>query len=259
MPDIIEDFHSAAGHDIHQAGQFFEKVVQGVYEAWLKPGDLAVDVGAHKGRHLIPMAKAVGPKGKVYGFEPIPKLHNRLRKTLKEMGVGNVKLHQLALSDTQGIVEFTYFEKRPAFSGLRQRPAPFDDAEGGVSKVQVRQSTLDKKLPFFRHVSAIKLDIEGGELHALMGARKCLQKSRPLVVFECGRQQSAETYGFTSEDFFSFFESTSMRVFWLSGEPFTRDHWASDRSCWEFVALPEEKAGFADLLPALCAEVLAKA
>ncbi len=257
--DIIQAFHRVAANKDVPVGSLFEGVVQAIYEAWLMPGDLAVDIGAHKGRHLFPMVDAVGPKGKVIAFEPIEKLHKSLKKAIKKRGIRNVKLHQLALSYEKGNVEFSFFENRPAFSGLKRRNTPFDDEEGGLTKVQVQQVMLDSKLPLFRRVSAIKMDIEGGELHALMGARRCLLKSRPLVVFENGRQNSADVYGYSAADFFTFFNEMGMKVFWLSGEPFDPSDWNIDRACWEFVALPKEKAEFAQKLPDLCRRVLADA
>lgn len=259
MTDLIEEFHAEAERSGVEVGQLFENAVQKIYEAWLKPGDFAVDVGAHKGAHMFPMAAAVGRRGAVYAFEPIEPLFRKLKKDIKARQSRNVKLFQLALSDQAGLADFSYFEKRPAYSGLQRRATPFDDVEGGVVKIQVRRATLDSKLPFFRKVAAIKLDIEGGELHALMGARRCLVKSRPLVVFESGREASAIVYNYSIDDFFAFFDAVNMEVFWLSGEPFERAHWKLQRRCWEFVALPKEKRGFADRLPGLCRDVLAEA
>ena len=259
MTDIIADYHRLSEETGSTVGQLFEDTVQEIYEAWLKPGDCAVDVGAHRGAHLFPMIDAVGPKGRIYAFEPIEPLYKALNKKLKEQGLGQVKLFNLALAQKAGSASFSYFENRPAFSGLERRGTPFDDAEGGLTNVTVKCATLDSKLPLFKKVSAIKLDIEGGELHALMGARKCLRKSRPLVVFENGRQASANVYGYTADDFFSFFDEVDMRVFWLSGEEFVPADWQKQKPCWEFVALPSENAGFAEKLPGLCRKVLAAA
>jgi len=257
MTDIIADFHRVAEQSGVRVGQLFEDTVQKIYEAWLKPGDYAVDVGAHKGRHLFPMLKAVGPMGQVYAFEPIKSLYKNLERELKKRQFTNAKLFELALGRQLGKIPFNYFENRPAFSGIERRGSSFTDSEGGLSKINVQCATLDSKLPVFKRISAIKLDIEGGELHALMGARKCLSKSRPLTVFENGRQASAKVYGYTADDFFQFFESVDMRVFWLSGEEFTLADWQKNKLCWEFVALPSENAGFADRLPDLCKEALA--
>lgn len=259
MTGIIADYHRIADLTEVNVGQLFEDTVEKIYRAWLRPGDRAVDVGAHRGAHLFPMADSVGPKGKIYAFEPIKPMYAALKKKLKSKQINHVKLYNLALAQKAGTASFNYFENRPAFSGLERRGTPFDDEEGGLTTVTVECATLDSKLPLFRKVSAIKLDIEGGELHALMGARKCLVRSRPLVVFENGRQASANVYGYTADDFFGFFAEMGMKVFWLSGEEFVPADWQKNRPCWEFVALPDEHAVFAEKLPDLCRDVLAAA
>lgn len=258
MSDIISALNASALKQDIDVGSIFEDVVQRVYEAWLKPGDYAVDVGANQGRHLFPMAEAVGSTGRIYAFEPIKPLYRKLQKRIKNNNVNTIKMFEAAASKTKGKSTFSYFENRPAFSGLQRRETPFDDTEGGLIEIEVDCVTLDSKLPWpwLKKISALKLDIEGGELHALMGAERCLMKSRPMVVFENGRQASAQVYGYSKDDFYGFFERTGMQVFWLDGAPLTRDGWMHDINCWEFVALPKEKADWAARLPNLCNSVL---
>ena len=46
---------------------------------YLVPGNIAVDIGAHKGAYTYWMSKYVGEKGKVFSFEPQPQLNKQLR------------------------------------------------------------------------------------------------------------------------------------------------------------------------------------
>ena len=39
---------------------------------FLRPGDVAIDIGAHTGDSTIPIALAVGPAGRVLALEPNP-------------------------------------------------------------------------------------------------------------------------------------------------------------------------------------------
>lgn len=259
MSDIIARYHNIAEKTGVDVGQLFENTVQKIYEAWLQPGDNAVDVGANIGRHLFPIAEAIGPKGRLYAFEPIRQLHKNLQQEIGNRHLKNIKLHECALGRSAGEAAFSYFEKRPAYSGLRQRHTPFDTAEAGLTEITVKCATLDSKLPWLRKISLIKLDIEGGELHALMGGQRCLQKSRPCVIFENGRAASADVYGYNADDFLQFFDAMNMKVFWLDGAPFTRENWNANIACWEFVALPAEKADWAKTLPKLCNDVLGRA
>ena len=56
----------------------YEAAVQRVYEAVLDHGDLALDVGAHIGRHTFPMAASVGAAGRVLAFEPLDDCRRQL-------------------------------------------------------------------------------------------------------------------------------------------------------------------------------------
>src|SRR5439155_1198821 len=63
----------------------YESHLQAVYEALLDAGDIALDVGAHTGRHAIPMARRVAPAGKVYAFEPLPGCRSAIRHKLEAL------------------------------------------------------------------------------------------------------------------------------------------------------------------------------
>ena len=60
-------------------GDFFEEIINAIYSAILKPGDLAVDCGAHSGLHTFPMSKLVGLSGRVVAVEAIPDVAAGLR------------------------------------------------------------------------------------------------------------------------------------------------------------------------------------
>jgi len=256
MTSLIDQLNSCAEQRSVTVGSLFEEVVKVAYQDFLQPGDRVVDVGAHKGFHMFPMAEAVGKAGCVYAFEPIEKLYKKLKKQVKERGLKHIKLYNLAVGDSAGSVSFSYFEKHPAYSGLQQRPTPFDAEEGGLQEITVNCRMLDKILPRFRKVSFLKLDIEGGEYRALLGCERVLKKSRPTIIFENGRGQPAKDYGYSADDFFSLFERHEMNIYLLSGEAFCRDDWAKPINCWEFVALPKEKSHMAAKFEGYCKQAL---
>jgi FkbM family methyltransferase len=63
----------------------------------LQAGQVAVDIGCHKGGYTYWMRRAVGPSGAVYAFEPQPKQVAYLRNTFSAMGYDNVELVPMAL------------------------------------------------------------------------------------------------------------------------------------------------------------------
>jgi tRNA G46 methylase TrmB len=55
------------GEDWAAAG--LRRLIRHIYMAFLNGGELAVDVGVNEGRHLVQMAQAVAPSGKIIGVE----------------------------------------------------------------------------------------------------------------------------------------------------------------------------------------------
>jgi|TARA_B100001971_G_scaffold141459_1_gene130667 predicted methyltransferase len=69
---------------------------------YLKPGQTAVDIGAHKGAYTYWMSKYTGTNGNVFAFEPQPRLYNQLNKILDNSKINNVHVELLALSANKG-------------------------------------------------------------------------------------------------------------------------------------------------------------
>src|SRR3954466_11879036 len=68
----------------------------------LQPGQVAVDIGCHKGAYTYWMRRRVGPSGVVYAFEPQPRQVAYLREAFSAMSYDNVEIVPLALSDKSG-------------------------------------------------------------------------------------------------------------------------------------------------------------
>ena len=148
----------------------------------LKPGQTAIDIGAHKGAYTYWMSKYVGQYGKVFSFEPQPELYNQLNKLLNYSNSNNVNLESLALSSSKG-------EATMLIPGKKTSPSASINTskrKGIVSKITVDKTTLDdyfcsqNQIP----VNFIKCDVEGHELDVLLGAKKLLYTSKPIVALE---------------------------------------------------------------------------
>jgi len=51
----------------------YEPILEHIYSKFIKTGDVVIDIGAHSGRHLGPLLRLVGDKGKCVAFEPLKK------------------------------------------------------------------------------------------------------------------------------------------------------------------------------------------
>lgn len=56
----------------------FEASTTRAYEGIVRPGDTVLDIGANIGAHTLPLARLVGPAGRVVAFEPTRYAHDKL-------------------------------------------------------------------------------------------------------------------------------------------------------------------------------------
>jgi FkbM family methyltransferase len=137
------------------------------------PGDYVIDAGGCFGDTALAFAIAVGENGRVFSFEPIPRLTEVFTANLSRNPhlAGRIGLFDCALSDSsdQCLMFSDYGAgSRPDGRGsIPTRTMSIDDF--------VRQSKLPK-------VNFIKMDIEGGERPALRGAADTIRRFRPKLA-----------------------------------------------------------------------------
>jgi len=243
-PSTLGDLWSIALHDHALLTKISEEIIERFYRAWLRPGDRAIDVGANVGRHLFPLAEAVGEAGHVFGFEPVPSLAAELQKEIQKRNLaGRVQIQQAAVSDAAGRLTFYEVPKALALSGLKVR----DDlkADQQVNALEVDVVTLDETIK--EPVRFIKIDVEGAEFNVFQGARRLLMEQRPIVAFEDGRGRSAGLYGYQMAEFYEFFNACGYIVLDIFGFPIGNDM-TKYAGPWNFFAVPKSNGDARDVI-----------
>lgn len=141
----------------------------------------AIDVGCHKGDLLRPMLQSA-PRGTHYAFEPLPNMFAGLRRAYGHLP--NVRLYELALSDTAGISSFQQVVTNPGYSGLRKRR--YDRLDEQLQEITVKTDTLDNVISPSVRIDLIKVDVEGAELLVFRGGLETIRRNRPVIIFEHG-------------------------------------------------------------------------
>ena len=234
------DFWNDLGCDTQiGVGNFYETIIEFVYRKVLQQGDVAIDGGANRGRHTIPMARVVKQSGLVIGFEAIPGLANSLAQKIGTQGLKNIQIINKAIGSKEGQSNFTFVAKNDAYSGLRMREGIPEDDQSSVENITVATTTLDLEITRkqLSRVRFIKLDLEGGEYDALLGSREILDKMSPFIIFENGREMSARVYGYDKDAWFVLFERSGYKLFDLFGRPFAPQDWDNAGVPWYFVAV----------------------
>jgi FkbM family methyltransferase len=162
----------------------------------VRPGAVALDIGANAGAYALVLGRWVGPSGHVYAFEPVPASFDGLARHVALNGlVSTVTPVRAAVGDREGPAPL-----RLAGTPGESRLAGSATADDGAT-VDVDMTTIDAFcartgiVPDF-----IKIDVEGAELDVLRGARETLRARGPsLALFVELHPSIWTTMGLTPE------------------------------------------------------------
>jgi 31-O-methyltransferase len=156
----------------------------------LNPGDVIFDVGANIGMASLFFSQRC-PSVTVHAFEPAPVPFAALHENMRTYGIPG-SCQQIALADTPGSRDFTYYPQTTLMSGM-YADADEDSAltkaflrNSGLNDAQIaeivsqkyerescvtRVSTLSREMAALHvdQIDLLKLDVEKSELHVLHG------------------------------------------------------------------------------------------
>lgn len=150
----------------------YEPYERRLVQAYIKPGNIAMDIGAHIGYFTLLMARAVGPRGRVYAFEPHPENFRILKKNIEYNGYKNVILINKAVSDKKA-KEKLYLAK---YSNSSHGFYNLDNTKKFIEVETTRLDDYESKVDF------IKIDAEGNEIKILAGMKKIIENSPDLEM-----------------------------------------------------------------------------
>jgi FkbM family methyltransferase len=187
----------------------------------LRPGDVAIDVGAHIGFFTIHLAAAVGPAGHVYAFEPFDQAADLLERSIEENRFAErATFRRAAVGAASGTVTLTFPAETLNSGGayvLREGTRPLT---GNLEKT-VPAVALDD-LDLRRPVRFIKMDVEGAEPQVLRGAARLLADDRPVILSELHPVQLERASGVAGDEFLGQIRSLGYQAQDLGGAPIER-------------------------------------
>lgn len=138
-------------------------------------GGSVIDGGAYIGDSAALFAKYYNAKC-VYAFEPDPESFNRLEKNIETWGMGaQIKAENAALHSHTG--KMALWGDGVGTSTL-EKVTVQDMARPMANTISIDEFATQVSLT---DLGAIKLDIEGAEYDAIIGARKTITEFRPLM------------------------------------------------------------------------------
>jgi FkbM family methyltransferase len=193
--------------------------------AWLRPGDVVVDIGANIGTTVLPASTVIGSEGRLLAVEAHPRLLRYLVANLSDNRVTNVDVHWCALGESAGTLSFS--------------DATSDDRNGVASDgtLAVPMRTLDGVTAGLGPIDLLKIDVEGYELPVFRAGAATLARTS-CVVFESFERHTAR-FGYKTTDLLAHLRGAGFTLF--RAEPGNRlvrlpENHCSER-CEDLVAL----------------------
>ena len=187
------------------------------FSRYLRSGDVVVDVGANIGVLTLLAARIIGKEGKVLALEAHPKTHDALVENARLNHCRNVRTLCTAVGPVVGVARF---------SDLSADDCNKVDAKGEIS---VSQQPLDVLCQEIDHIDLLKMDIEGYELPALMGAEQALKRTR-CIVLECWHEHTI-LFGYSVREVIQFMTKRSFHGYLMREQddqsmvvPLSHDH-----------------------------------
>lgn len=181
-PMLYNALDMYVGRSFELYGDYCESEIE-LLRRLCRPGALVLDIGANIGADTIPLARHVGPQGRVLAFEPQRLIFQMLCANVALNGLGNVWCQWQALGSEAGhvVVPPIDYAATGNFGGITM-------ARGGAGERVPVVSIDSLDLPA---CALMKIDVEGMEYEVLVGAAATIAKYRPrLYVENDGRHDS---------------------------------------------------------------------
>jgi FkbM family methyltransferase len=183
---LLWDLDLSEGIDlaIFLFGQF-ESGTAKVLERLVQPGSIVLDIGANVGAHTLPLARLVGPKGKVYAFEPTEYAFGKLKRNLQLNPALNLRVIaeqiRLTSSGTNDPAEIY-----SSWKVIGQEPRHPKHLGIPKSTAGAQAITLDeyRDRMGIQKIDFVKLDVDGFEVDVIRSGKDTLRRCQPAICME---------------------------------------------------------------------------
>ena len=159
-------------------GGTWETELEGVVLDRLSAGNTFVDVGANMGYYSVKAGSRVGPEGKVICFEPNPDTLPYLRRNMAINGFADRSvIWPAAVGSECGFAQLSFTSGDEAQANIHGHGESEYSHTIGVHR-------LDEALADLEKIALIKIDAEGSEAQALVGAQDLLRRHNCEIVLE---------------------------------------------------------------------------
>lgn len=191
----------------------YDPILHRLIQKYVLPGMICMDIGANIGEMTLHMAKRVGETGKVFAFEPVTFVRDRLIENIKMNNAEEIiHVSGFALSNMDGNAEIAYADPMTENQGMGSLVNKENEVVAYTENVKTIKLDTFVDDNNINRIDIIKLDIQGAEPMALEGARNVLNRFSPIMFIEISPSDLA-CIGKTARDLVLQIESLGYRVY----------------------------------------------
>lgn len=162
------------------------------WNEFIKPGQIAIDIGAHSGDTAIIMGLLTGLEGMVMAFEANPSVMPVLEanQSLNKDRM-NIKVYNLAIMQEEGVYEFADHGNMWCNGGFAEGTNHLNNDK--IQKIQVKGVNLCQFLKdefkeeyeeVVKKIGFIKIDCEGYDKEIIKSIKPLIEESKPVLFVE---------------------------------------------------------------------------
>jgi len=171
--------------------QGYEPETASLFLQYASRSNVTIDVGAYVGFFTL-LAAHANPAGRVFSFEPLAPVYDRLRRNIELNELTNVECINAAVGEGEATADFFHIANGlPTSSSLSHE---FMSTANDLTSSSVKVVTLDTFAANrgLKQVDLLKIDTESTEPDVLRGAAKLLARDRPNIFCEVLKGRGAE-------------------------------------------------------------------
>ena len=208
LPDFrifVRESDQDVGKPIIHHG-IYEPHLTSVFRRTLSHGMNVLDVGANIGYFTLLSAALVGSAGSVMAIEPNGANTRLIEASRRANNFTQVTVVQAAAGRALELLVLNSSYS----NGTTSRPS--EDLEGLLDSMTVPSLQIDGLVPNDRHIHFIKIDVEGAEYNAVLGAMETIRRCHPVIASEFSPGMMSGISGVSGAEYLRLFVGLGYRL-----------------------------------------------
>ncbi len=163
--------------------QVFDENIINAIKPYITTNSSVLDVGANFGQMSILLAQMHNKSIDVHSFEASEFIYNTLNKSIQANNLSNITTYHKAVFDKNDVVLSFPKHDFERFATYGSYGIDYTNSSKQQDDEKIETITIDS-INFDKPISIMKVDVQGGDLQVLKGAKNTIKKYKMPIIFE---------------------------------------------------------------------------